>query len=123
MIYLIDGLHFTNLEEFWLEIERSFDFTISTIGKFRKTFSGLRELLKALPKDTIVVWRNSKISLQRLGYTETLELLKRTQSNCHPSWIDITNKEIELAQLDLGETIFDTIVKIFVEESISLRLE
>jgi hypothetical protein len=123
MIYVIDGLNFSNLEEFWQEIERIFAFSISNVGGFERNFSGLRKILSITPKDTVVVWKNSKLSLKRLGHSETIKLLQRTQNNCHPSWIEVINKEIELAQYNLGEIVFDSVVKIFVEESISLRLE
>ena len=123
MIYVIDGSNFSNLEEFWQEIERVFDYLISNMEGFERHFSSLRELLSMLPKDTIVIWKNSKLSLKRLGHSETIKLLRRTQRNCHPSWNEVIRKEIELAEFNLGETVFDTLVKIFVEGSISLRLE
>jgi RNAse (barnase) inhibitor barstar len=123
MIYVIDGSNFSNFDGFWREIEKVFDFTISNIEAFKKNFAGLRELLSVLPKDTVVIWKNSKLSLKKLGHAETIKLLQRTQMNCHPSWYEMLGKEIELAQFELGETLFDVIVKIFVEESIALRLE
>jgi RNAse (barnase) inhibitor barstar len=123
MIYIVDGANFSNLEEFWKEIERIFSFTVSNIEGFKRSFSSLRDLLAILPKDTIVVWKNSKLSVKRLGFAETINMLQETQKNCHPSWNEIITKEIELAQYNLGETIFDVVVKIFVEESITLRLE
>lgn len=123
MIYVIDGSNFSNLEEFWQEVEKVFTGFVINIGAFGKNFSALRDILSVAPKDTIVVWKNSKLSLKRLGHAETIKLLQRTQKNCHPSWNDIIAKEIEIAQYNLGETIFDTIVKIFVEESVVLRLE
>lgn len=123
MIYIIDGSNFSNLEEFWKEIERIFSFTVSNIDGFKRNFSSLRDLLALLPRDTIVVWKNSKLSVKRLSYAETINMLQETLRNCHPSWNEIVKKEIELAQYNLGETIFDVVVKIFVEESIALRLE
>lgn len=123
MIYVIDGLHFSNLDEFWLEIERVFAQFIRINGKFEKNFSGFRELLSIFPKNTIVVWQNSRISLKILGYQETIRLLEKTLANCHPSWIEMTTREIEMAQYNIGETIFDNLVKIFVEQAIPLRLE
>lgn len=123
MIYVIDGSRFSNLDEFWQEIERVFADIISSLGEFGRSFSALREILSVAPKDTVVIWKNSKLSLKRLGHAETIKLLLRTQENCHPSWKEVTKKEIELAQYSLGETIFDSVVKIFVEESISLRLD
>lgn len=123
MIYEIDGLNFSNLEEFWQEIERIFEFSISNSGGVERNFSGLRKVLSNVPKDTVVVWKSSKVSLKILGHSETIKLLQRTQKNCHPSWNGVIKKEIELAEYNLGEIVFDSIVKIFIEESISLRLE
>lgn len=123
MIYVIDGLHFSNLDEFWLEIERVFAQFILKNGEVGRNFSAFRELLSVFPKNTIVVWQNSRISIRMLGYPETIKLLEKTLTNCHPSWVEMTKREIELAQYNIGETIFDNIVKIFVEQSIPLRLE
>ena len=123
MIYVIDGSDFSNLEEFWQEIERVFTYFISNVGNFRRNFSGLRDVLAILPKDTIVVWKNSKVSLKKLGHAETIKLLQQTQRTSHPSWYEVIEREIELAQYELGETVFDCVVKIFVEGSIVLRLE
>ena len=123
MIYIIDGANFSNLEEFWNEIERIFAYTIPSLDNYKRSFAGLRNLLSNLPKGSAVIWQNSRLSLKRLGYSETVKLLRETQTNCHPSWSETIKKEIELAQLELGETVFDSIVKIFVEESVSLRLE
>jgi hypothetical protein len=123
MIYVIDGSNFSNLEEFWQEIEKVFVYSIAKRGTFGRNFSAFRELLKTMPKDTVVVWQNSKLSLKNLAHAETIKLLLRTRMNCHHSWDEVIRREIELAQFNLGETIFDTIVKIFVEESVALRLE
>jgi RNAse (barnase) inhibitor barstar len=123
MIYTIDGSNFSDLEGFWQEIERVFSFSISNIEGFERNFSGLRELFAVIPKNTVVVWKNSKISLKKLGHAETIKLLQRTRQNCHSSWQEVITKELEIARYNLGETVFDTIVKIFVEESIPLRLE
>ncbi len=123
MIYVIDGLHFSNLDEFWLEIERVFPIFIQKNGQFGRNYSSLRNLLSVFPQNTTIVWQNSRTSIRRLGYPETIKLLERTLTICHPSWAEMTRKEIELAQYNIGETIFDNIVKIFVEQSVELRLE
>jgi RNAse (barnase) inhibitor barstar len=123
MIYIIDGSNFSSVEEFWQEIETVFARAVSDIGAFGKNFSALRDVLSILPNDAVIIWKNSKLSLKRLGHAETIKLLQKTQKKCHPSWNEMINKEIELAQYNLGETIFDVVVKIFVEEGILLRLE
>jgi RNAse (barnase) inhibitor barstar len=123
MIYIIDGSNFSTLEEFWQEIETVFARSVSDIGTFGKNFSALRDVLSILPKDSVVMWKNSKLSLKRLGHSETIKLLLRTRQNCHLSWVEMINKEIQIAQCNMGETIFDVVVKIFVEEGIMLRLE
>lgn len=65
-----------------------------------------------------------KIIAANLGYAETKKQLELALLNCHHSWTDIIKKEIEIAQFNQGETIFDDLVKIFVEEeNIQLRLE
>ncbi len=124
MIYVIDDSNFSSLEEFWNEVEIVFANFISEVGAFGKNFSAFRDILCVAPKETIVIWKNSKFSLEKLGHHETKRQLELALVNCHQSWNEIIKKEIELAEFNQGETIFDNLVKIFVEEeNIQLRLE
>lgn len=123
-IFIIDGENFSTLEEFWQQVEVVFNSFVNELGCFGKNYDAFHDLLCVAPKNSIVIWKNSKLSLERLGHTETIRLLEKTLSICNSSWKDLIECKIKLARLNLGETIFDKLVKIFVEEeNIELRLE
>lgn len=124
MIYEIEGNNFSTLEEFWQEVEKVFADFIDEVGAFGKNFAAFRDILCIAPKETVVIWKNSKLSLRKFGYKETKRQLEISLLNSHPTWTEILKKEIELAEFNQGETIFDNLIKIFVEEeNIQLRLE
>lgn len=124
MYYEIDGSNFSNLEEFWEEAENVFADFITEVGAFGENFAAFRDILCVAPENTVVIWKHSKLSLQNLGYVETKKQLELALLKCHHSWTDIIKKKIEIAQFNRGETIFDDLAKIFVEEeNIQLRLE
>lgn len=97
---------------------------VEEVGAFGKNFDALRDILCVASEGTVVIWKHSKSSSKNLGYEETKKQLELSLLKCRSSWTEILKKEIELANIKQGETIFDKLVKIFVEEeNIQLRLE
>ena len=71
----------------------------------------------------ILVWKNSNLSREILGYPETVRQLERRLQICHPTAREITRSKIELAKQNKGATVFDWLVEIIRgEESVELRL-
>jgi RNAse (barnase) inhibitor barstar len=123
-IYIIDGNNFRTLEEFWLEVEIIFANFIDGVGCFGRNLDAFRDILCVAKDNTIVIWKNSKLSLQTLNYSETIRQLEKRVAECHPSNIDLVKKEIKFAKMNRGEIVFDWLIEIFLEEeNIELRLE
>jgi RNAse (barnase) inhibitor barstar len=122
--FLIDGKHFKNLEEFYIEIG---DKLIPNViwGNNLDAFNDILRGGFGTPDDGFVlVWKNSKLSSEQLGYPETARQLEKRKSNCHPSNISVVEKDIEKAKKGEGTTVFDWLVEIIKShEEIDLILE
>ena len=57
-------------------------------------------------------WKNSELSRQRLGYSETVRQLEDRLRHCHPSNRKNVENELKLARAGQGPTVFDWIVDI-----------
>jgi hypothetical protein len=69
------------------------------------------------------VWKNSKKSQQDLGYKETLHWLRDGLEKIHPTNTDTHKKRIEIAEKEVGETLFGILIDIIVgHEQIELHL-
>ncbi len=74
-IYVIDGHHFTTLEEFYDEISR----VLIPHTHWGWNLDAFNDILRGgfgTPEEGFILWwKNSDISRQRLGYTETVRQL------------------------------------------------
>jgi hypothetical protein len=59
-----------------------------------------------------LIWKNSTVSRQRLGYQETVRHLELRLARCHPSNRDYVAKDLEAATRKEGPTVFDWLVEI-----------
>lgn len=59
-----------------------------------------------------IVWRNAGLSRQRLGYDETVRVLRLRLETCHPSNRDDVARDIASALERQGSTVFDWLVGI-----------
>ena len=60
----------------------------------------------------MLVWNNSEVSRQRLGYPETVRQLELRLTRCHPSNREYVAQELEEAKMQKGSTVFDWLVEI-----------
>ena len=111
--YTINGNEFNNMDEFYKMVDKTFsdgdepcrnldafiDYLRGGFGKHK-----YNEPIK-------ITWINSKKSRNDLGYQETINVLKKRLSKCHPSNRDNIQKKIELAEKNEGQTIFDEIIQ------------
>jgi RNAse (barnase) inhibitor barstar len=125
-IYILDGNNFSTLEEFWEEI----GYVLMGIrnAHWGKNLNAFRDILcggwGTPDEGFILLWKNSNLSRERLGYLETVRQLERRLQICHPTAREITRSKIELAKQNKGATVFDWLVEIISEEeSVELRLE
>ena len=79
-----------------------------------------------------LVWKNSALSRERLGYAQTGRQLKRRLERCHSSKRKRVQKEIKDSGDHKGDTVFDWIVDIIrihgdggqeASDNVVLRLE
>jgi hypothetical protein len=72
----------------------------------------------------ILIWRNSAISKEKLGYAETVEWYEIMIQHCHPSNVKAITQRLEHARDNVGYTLFDKLVEIINDhKNIELRLE
>lgn len=60
----------------------------------------------------VLRWVNSSLSIDRLGYDETVKWLERIMQTCHPSNVLRVEAELAAARHGEGPTLFDIIVEI-----------
>ena len=125
-VYLIDGINFSNLEEFWDEISN----VLIPEAYWGKNLDAFNDILSGgfgTPEEGFVlVWKNSALSKSRLGYWETVRQLEKRLEECHPRAREHVKMELELAKRGDGETVFDWLLSIIQDEDhrdIELRLE
>lgn len=122
--YIIDGEKFTSLEGFYDEFT-SVVLPDITWGKNLDAFDDVLSggIGQFAPGDTIV-WKNSQISRERLGYKETIRQLERQMAESDPSQHESILLAIELAKGEKGETVFNWLQEILTEHSdIHIRFE
>jgi RNAse (barnase) inhibitor barstar len=110
--YEIDGARFSTMEEFFDEVSR-----VLIPGLFwGHNLDAFNDILRGgfgTPEEGfLLVWKNSSISQQRLGYPETARQLELRLSRCHPSNRDHVAKDLQSALRDEGRTVFDWLVEI-----------
>jgi RNAse (barnase) inhibitor barstar len=109
--YNIDGLRFSNLEEFYQEISGVMD--LAPWGHNLDAFNDVLRGGFGTPEDGFtIVWKNHAVSKERLGYPETARLLELQMKRCHPANKHSISKELEDAKAHRGNTVFDWLVDI-----------
>lgn len=122
--YRIDGRRFSTLAEGAAEFTRVFELTMPWNGNLDAFNDILRGGFGTPEAGFILVWQNSKISRECLGYGETLRWLESRVHDCHPSNIASIQNRITAARQRQGKTLFDTLIDIIREhDDIELRLE
>ena len=101
-VYEIDGRDFATLEEFYKVVSR-----VLSPGP-----SGGARQLCTPEGGFILLWKNSALSREQLGYTETVRQLDRRLTHCHPSNRQLVGEDLERARLGVGPTVFDWLVEI-----------
>ena len=113
MEYKIDGTRFSTLEEFFAEFSRvvlpGFDPLLSNLDAFDDVLSGGC----GTPDGGFTLrWKNHKLSIQRLGYGETVRQLELRLARCHPTNRPQVAEDLKQAQTHQGPTVFDWLTQI-----------
>ena len=116
--YEIDGSRLTTLEEFFEQVS-----TVLIPGAdWGRNLDAFNDVLRGgfgTPEGGFVLrWTNSRLSRQRLGYSETVRQLERRLQRCHPSNRPHVARDLEAARRGEGPTVFDWLVEIISVHSI-----
>ena len=112
MTYEIDGSRFSTLEEFFEEIS---EFLIPGVfwGHNLDAFNDILRGGFGTPEQGFrLVWKNSELSREKLGYSETVRQLRLRLARCHPLNRESVAETLELALKNEGATVFDWLVEI-----------
>lgn len=125
-IYEIDGNNFSTLEEFWDEISR----VLIPDVYWGRNLDAFNDILRGgfgtPEKGFILVWKNSSVSKERLGYAETISQLEKRLEKCHPTNREYVKLQLELAKQHKFATVVEWLIEIIEDEEhsdIELRLE
>jgi RNAse (barnase) inhibitor barstar len=112
MTYEIDGKRFSTLEEFFEEIS---EVLIPDVfwGHNLDAFNDILRGGFGTPEQGFrLVWKNSDLSRERLGYSETVRQLKLRLARCHQLNRESVAETLESALKNEGATVFDWLVEI-----------
>lgn len=123
----IDGNSFSNMIEFYDEIEKKFTKDLKwKIGRNLNAFNdvlrggfGVHEYGEVIE----VNWTNSERSKTNLGSKETIKYFEKVLESCHPSNRKKVAEELELARVGKGDMLFEILIGIIKEhEHIKLKI-
>jgi len=124
--YEIDGNKSSTLEEFADHVTARLELQTSWRGNL-DAFNDILFGGFGTPDDGfMLVWKNSELSRNRLGYPETIRWLEDRVRKCHPSNVENFKQRIVVAKEHRGPTLFDMLVEIITapeHTDIELRLE
>ena len=111
-IFEIDGTDFSTLEEFFEEISNK----VIPGSDWGKNLDAFNDILRGgfgTPDAGFTIkWKNSQISKERLGYSETVRQLEKRLKRCHPSNREYVSRDLEEAEKGQGSTVFEWLVEI-----------
>jgi hypothetical protein len=122
--YTVDGGRFDTLGQAAEEFTRTLGWTMPWNGNLDAFNDFLREGFGTPDEGFVLIWRNSTLSRERLGYGKTIKWLEERVRNCHPTNVPAMQERLAAARRGEGQTLFDTLVEIIRDhEAVELRLE
>lgn len=116
---IIDGNNFSNLEEFYTEMDHLL--TKNLQWKPGHNMDAFNDLLRGgfgvheYGEVLHIKWKNADKSRKDFGYEATEKYYQSILTRCHPSNIELVQEKIVLAQKHEGKTIMDIIVEIILD--------
>lgn len=111
-IYEIEGKDFTSLDGFYDAISSQ---VIPGVA-WGRNLDAFNDILRGgfgTPREGFVLrWRNSRLSMERLGYPETVRQLQWRLSVCHAGYRSRVLKQLAEAQAHQGAIVFDWLIAI-----------
>jgi len=113
-VFIIDGDNFNTLDEFFDEVQREL---IGNFKEFGRNLDAFNDILNGsfgkFDDELIkIIWKNSEKSKQDLGFPETIKYLEAKLKKCHPSNKDSFKNELQDAQENKGNPLFQIIIEI-----------
>ncbi len=109
--YEIDGERFSSLEEFYDEIDRAMQ--LQTWGHNLDAFDDILRGGFGTPEEGFTFrWKNHRISMERLGYSETVRQLKFRLERCHSANREKVAARLADAEQGREPTVFDWLTEI-----------
>ena len=112
MTYEIDGARFSTLEEFCEEVSR----VMIPDVYWGHNLDAFNDILRGgfgTPEEGFsLVWKNSALSRERLGYSETVRQLQIRLTRCHPTNREHVAEDLHSAMRNEGSTVFDWLIEI-----------
>ena len=125
-VYEIDGNNFSTLEEFWDEISR----VLIPDVYWGRNLDAFNDILRGgfgtSDEGFVLVWKNSTLSKERLGFDETIRQLEKRLERCHPTNREHVKLQIEESKRHKFPTVYEWLIEIIQYEEhadIELRLE
>jgi RNAse (barnase) inhibitor barstar len=109
--FVLDGNEFKTLEEFYDEITVIF-YLPSWWGRNLDAFNDILRSDFMPEQGYIIIWKNSHLSKQFLGYEETNRQLVKQLERCHPNNVRTIKDRLDEANQHIGSTVFDWLVEI-----------
>jgi hypothetical protein len=110
--YVIEGARVVSLETFYDEISAA----LVPGVRWGRNLDAFEDILGGgfgTPDAGFVLrWRDSALSKQKLGYTETARQLRLRLEGCHPSNRADVQRELREAEAGRGTTVFDWLIEI-----------
>jgi RNAse (barnase) inhibitor barstar len=115
--YVIDGKNFSTLAEFYVEISR----ILIPGAKWGHNLDAFDDILSGgfgTPEGGFVlVWKNARLSKERLGYPATIRRIEQQLASNNPYNHDYFVAELERAKQGQGPTLFDKLMEIIKRHS------
>jgi len=110
--YEIDGANFSTLEEFYDEISR----VLIPGAAWGRNLDAFNDVLRGgfgTPDEGFVLrWKDHHVSRDTLAYPETVRQLEKRLERCHPSSRESVRRQLDLARVGRGPTVFDWLLEI-----------
>ena len=116
----IDGNKFSNLAEFYDEIESKL--TSGLNWKIGRNLNALDDVLGGgfgiheMDENIEVVWLNSEKSKSDLGWRETISYVQKKLETCHPTNKPDVKSDLKDAESKKGQTLYEIIAELISEK-------
>jgi RNAse (barnase) inhibitor barstar len=111
-VLMLDGSRFSDLEGFYDEVSEH----LIPGSEWGRNLDAFNDILRGgfgTPDGGFLLrWSNSNLSMERLGWAETIRFVEKKLTTCHPQNVPHVEADLAAARCHKGETLFELIVDI-----------